>query len=135
MSMMAAVASRPRRPANSSKSGALGNLRFARAALENRLLTRFFEAKIGIDDTANTKCEVSELMQEIRYSTCVSRHCSERCPAGRLTTSLIKMSSMHRQSGLDDEARVKNPFWTIENLRFMDPWQYLEEQYYAIEVF
>ncbi|GBP82211.1 hypothetical protein EVAR_103660_1 [Eumeta japonica] len=37
---MAAVASRPRRPDNSSKSGALGNLRFARAALENRLLTR-----------------------------------------------------------------------------------------------
>ncbi|GBP40302.1 hypothetical protein EVAR_83992_1 [Eumeta japonica] len=37
---MAAVASRPRRPANSSKSGALGNLRFARAAFENRLLTR-----------------------------------------------------------------------------------------------
>ncbi|GBP10819.1 hypothetical protein EVAR_5415_1 [Eumeta japonica] len=40
MSMMAAVASRPRQPDNSSKSGALGNLRFARAALENRLLTR-----------------------------------------------------------------------------------------------
>ncbi|GBP56451.1 hypothetical protein EVAR_40442_1 [Eumeta japonica] len=40
MSMMAAVASRPHRPDNSSKSGALGNLRFARAALENRLLTR-----------------------------------------------------------------------------------------------
>ncbi|GBP83290.1 hypothetical protein EVAR_66026_1 [Eumeta japonica] len=40
MSVMTAVTSCPRRPANSSKSGALGNVRFARAALENRLLTR-----------------------------------------------------------------------------------------------
>ncbi|GBP29381.1 hypothetical protein EVAR_22753_1 [Eumeta japonica] len=67
MSTMAAVASRPRRPANSSKSGALGNLRFARAALENRLLTR-----VDVDfGHHRRKTSLTQIVSQISATTVV----------------------------------------------------------------